>query len=118
MNVRQQKRILHFEERLRSDESKESAVFINQQNIIIEIFVRTREHSAQDIADRRSKLDSRFLFAKMLANRLSRPQRETIPSPEQHRIFLSRTHPQQTLTLEHRYEICGSILKNLRDAFH
>ena len=79
-NVRQQKRVLNLEKRFGTDESQKSAIFIHQQDVIVEICVGTRKHGAQDIADWRRYLDTRFLFAKMVPDRLARPERKTVAS--------------------------------------
>jgi hypothetical protein len=75
-NVRRQKRVLYFEKRLSSDESKEARVFIDQQYVVVEILVGTRKHSAQDIADWHCDLDARLLLAEVLTNGLPCPKRK------------------------------------------
>src|SRR5215471_9897478 len=79
-NVRKQKRVLYLEKRFGTDESKESAVFVHQQDVVVKIFVRACEHGAQDISNRRRNFNARFLLAKMAGDRLARPKRKTVAS--------------------------------------
>src|SRR4029450_10299922 len=54
----------------------------------------------------------------MLADRLARPERKTVTPTEQGPCFLSRTHPEQTLAVEHSHKVYDSVLKNLGDGLH
>src|SRR5262249_24054302 len=48
----------------------------------------------------------------------ARPERKTITPAEQRCCFLTRTHPEQTLPIKHRYKVCDSVLKDLKNSLH